>query len=196
VAARFVLASHASNYRNLLTTPQPPLPAPAETPHLFTPFPFSFQIGKKGPTGLYKKWQQSTRGRIQGGGEDEESSVSCLLARGCCVHFFFLLGCCVHFFFLLEGGRRCALCLTPSRQKSPYLALTAEALLLLLVWMRSRYACSVDRVVWGRGLMPITANFQESEGTRWAGVSTRVIEAEKREREGTSVFFSSSFFFF
>ena len=35
----------------------------------------SLQIGKKGPTGLYKKWQQSTRGRIQGGGEDEESSV-------------------------------------------------------------------------------------------------------------------------
>jgi hypothetical protein len=37
----------------------------------------ALQIGKKGPTGLYKKWQQSTRGRIQGGGEDEESSVSC-----------------------------------------------------------------------------------------------------------------------
>jgi hypothetical protein len=40
----------------------------------------ALQIGKKGPTGLYKKWQQSTRGRIQGGGEDEESSVSGVFA--------------------------------------------------------------------------------------------------------------------
>ena len=40
---------------------------------------FVYQIGKKGATGLYKKWQLSTRGRIQGGGEDEESSVSVLV---------------------------------------------------------------------------------------------------------------------
>jgi hypothetical protein len=46
----------------------------------------------------------------------------------------------------------------------------------------------------GPGLMPFAANFQESEGARWTRVSTCVIEAAKREREGSQPL--SPFFFF
>jgi hypothetical protein len=80
------------------------------------------QIGKKGPTGLYKKWQQSTRGRIQGGGEDEESSVSlnCLIALLLAISFIPHLT-------------------TVVRLESLYREHTVEALSSLLVWMLSRY---------------------------------------------------------